>query len=207
MTQPPGPDPRPLTGEPLAIDLLNTRWIDGGGRHDLLDTVSGLAIWLDSPPVREHLTLGTSLTSSAALSPEAPLTADRATLDRLLTARAALDALAATAVHRNPATPEDSARLNEVLAHGRIRCTLGPGGLPESVVEVDEPSWLPAWYAAENWLRLVADRPDRIRHCANDACVLHFHDTSKNGTRRWCSMAGCGNRAKAQRHYARRTGT
>ncbi|NUW02629.1 CGNR zinc finger domain-containing protein [Streptomyces sp. CAI 127] len=194
MTQPPGPDPRPLTGEPLAIDLLNTRWIDGDGRHDLLDTVSGLAVWLDSPSVREHLGTGTSPT------------ADRATLDRLLTARTALDALAATAVRRDPAIPEDSARLNEVLAHGRIRRTLGPDGMPDSVVEVDEPSWLPAWYAAENWLRLVADRPDRIRHCANDACVLHFHDVSKNGTRRWCSMAGCGNRAKAQRHYARRTG-
>ncbi|MGW3217306.1 CGNR zinc finger domain-containing protein [Streptomyces parvus] len=194
MTQPPGPDPRPLTGEPLAIDLLNTRWIDGDGRHDLLETVPGLAVWLDSPPVREHL------------GPDTSPTADRATLDRLLTARTALDALAATAVRRDPATPEDSARLNEVLAHGRIRRTLGPDGMPDSVVEVDEPSWLPAWYAAENWLRLVADRPDRIRHCANDACVLHFHDVSKNGTRRWCSMAGCGNRAKAQRHYARRTG-
>ncbi|EFE76732.1 CGNR zinc finger domain-containing protein [Streptomyces filamentosus] len=194
MTQPPGPDPRPLTGEPLAIDLLNTRWIDGDGRHDLLETVPGLAVWLDSPPVREHL------------GPDASPTADRATLDRLLTARTALDALAATAVRRDPATPEDSARLNEVLAHGRIRRTLGPDGVPDSVVEVDEPSWLPAWYAAENWLRLVADRPDRIRHCANDACVLHFHDVSKNGARRWCSMAGCGNRAKAQRHYARRTG-
>jgi predicted RNA-binding Zn ribbon-like protein len=33
--------------------------------------------------------------------------------------------------------------------------------------------------------------------------VLHFFDVSKNGTRRWCSMSGCGNRAKARRHYAR----
>ncbi len=194
MTQPPGADPRPLTGEPLSIDLLNTRWIDGDGPHDLLDSLSGLAVWLDSPPVREHL------------GPDPAPTADRATLDRLLLARRALDALAATAVRHDPATPEDADRLNEVLAHGRIRRTLGPDGTPESVVEVDEPSWRPAWYAAENWLRLAVDRPDRIRPCANDACVLHFHDVSKNGTRRWCSMAGCGNRAKAQRHYARRSG-
>jgi len=26
-------------------------------------------------------------------------------------------------------------------------------------------------------------------------------DASKNGTRRWCDMASCGNRAKARRHY------
>ncbi|MEK8104393.1 CGNR zinc finger domain-containing protein [Micromonospora sp. M12] len=35
------------------------------------------------------------------------------------------------------------------------------------------------------------------------ACVLHFYDTSRNGTRRWCSMDGCGGRAKAARHYQR----
>ncbi|MFJ8249286.1 CGNR zinc finger domain-containing protein [Streptomyces sp. NPDC094466] len=194
MSHSPGADPRPLTGEPLALDLLNTRWIDGDGPHDLLDSAAGLAVWLNSPPVRDHL------------GPAPAPAADRITLERLLLARTALDSLAASTAHQDPATPESADRLNEVLAHGRIRRALGPGGLPESVVEVDDPSWAPAWYAAENWLHLVADRPDRIRPCANHACVLHFYDVSKNGTRRWCSMAGCGNRAKAQRHYARRSG-
>lgn len=191
MPHPSGADPRPLTGEPLALDLLNTRWIDGSGPHDLLDSVAGLAVWLDSAPVREQL------------GPDRAPAADRITLDRLLHARAALDALTP---RQDPATPDGVFRLNEVLSHGRIRRTLGPDGTPASVVETDDPSWAPAWYAAENWLRLVADRPDRIRPCANHACVLHFYDTSKNGTRRWCSMAGCGNRAKAQRHHARRSG-
>ncbi|WP_030579287.1 CGNR zinc finger domain-containing protein [Streptomyces anulatus] len=204
MPHPPGADPRPLTGEPLALDLLNTRWIDGDGPHDLLDSVAGLAVWLDSPPVREHLHPAPAAGRPPGAAP-APA-ADRATLDRLLRARAALDTLAAAAARQDPATPEGADRLNEVLSHGRIRRTLGADGAPESVVEVDDPSWVPAWHAAENWLRLVADRPDRIRPCANHACVLHFYDVSKNGTRRWCSMAGCGNRAKAQRHYARRSG-
>jgi predicted RNA-binding Zn ribbon-like protein len=30
-----------------------------------------------------------------------------------------------------------------------------------------------------------------------------FVDESKNGTRRWCDMTACGNRAKARRHYLR----
>jgi predicted RNA-binding Zn ribbon-like protein len=34
--------------------------------------------------------------------------------------------------------------------------------------------------------------------------VLYFFDPT--GRRRWCSMAGCGNRAKAKRHYARSAG-
>ena len=44
----------------------------------------------------------------------------------------------------------------------------------------------------------------RIRKC--DACVLHFYDTSKKGTRRWCSMRICGNRYKVAA-YARRNVT
>ncbi|MFI1930053.1 CGNR zinc finger domain-containing protein [Streptomyces sp. NPDC020330] len=192
MSHPPGADPRPLTGEPLALDLLNTRWIDGSGPHDLLDSMAGLGVWLNSPAVRDHL--------------DPTPAADPATRDRLLLARTALDTLVASAARQDPATPESADRLNEVLSHGRIRRTLGPDGAPMSAVEMDDPSWAPAWYAAENWLRLVADRPDRIRPCANHACILHFYDVSKNGTRRWCSMAGCGNRAKAQRHYARRSG-
>lgn len=183
-----GADPRPLTGEPLALDLLNTRWIDAEGRRDLLESPEGLAVWLATPAVRE------------LVGPAAP-TADAATLDRLLRTRAALDALVAGG---NP-PPEDAVKaLNEVLSHGHVRRILGGDGAPRTRVDVDDASWAPAWHAADNWLELLAGRPERIRPCANDACILHFFDISKNGTRRWCSMAGCGNRAKARRHYARR---
>jgi predicted RNA-binding Zn ribbon-like protein len=41
----------------------------------------------------------------------------------------------------------------------------------------------------------------KIRKCSN--CVLHFYDTSKKGTRQWCSMQMCGNRAKVARYAAR----
>jgi predicted RNA-binding Zn ribbon-like protein len=41
----------------------------------------------------------------------------------------------------------------------------------------------------------------RVRICAN--CVLHFLDTSKKGTRRWCSMQLCGNRLKVAAYAAR----
>ncbi|WP_232524335.1 ABATE domain-containing protein [Nocardiopsis gilva] len=47
MTDPGGVDPRPLVGEPLALDLLNTRWFRGGS-HDLLERPAGLRIWLTS---------------------------------------------------------------------------------------------------------------------------------------------------------------
>ena len=42
-----------------------------------------------------------------------------------------------------------------------------------------------------------------IRSCENDACTLMFYDRTKGHARRWCSMAACGNRAKAAAHRAR----
>jgi predicted RNA-binding Zn ribbon-like protein len=50
---------------------------------------------------------------------------------------------------------------------------------------------------------LVGPDIAHLRHCANPRCLWLFFDDSKNGTRRWCSMSLCGNRAKAHRHYQR----
>lgn len=40
----------------------------------------------------------------------------------------------------------------------------------------------------------------RVRRCADPRCRRVFQDETKNGRRRWCDMATCGNRAKAARH-------
>ncbi len=43
----------------------------------------------------------------------------------------------------------------------------------------------------------------RVKNCESPTCTMWFHDVSKNHTRRWCTMAVCGNRAKAAAHRAR----
>lgn len=50
---------------------------------------------------------------------------------------------------------------------------------------------------------LVSARLDRIRVCADPQCGWLFLDSSRNRSRRWCSMNSCGNRAKARRFYQR----
>jgi predicted RNA-binding Zn ribbon-like protein len=50
---------------------------------------------------------------------------------------------------------------------------------------------------------LVGRQLSKLRECSNGKCLWLFLDDSKNGTRRWCSMQACGNRAKAHRHYVR----
>jgi predicted RNA-binding Zn ribbon-like protein len=53
------------------------------------------------------------------------------------------------------------------------------------------------------WDALARQSPGRLRPCANDECRLFLIDRSKANTARWCSMAVCGNRMKARRHYQR----
>ena len=53
------------------------------------------------------------------------------------------------------------------------------------------------------WDALRISSPGRLRPCANTECQLFLIDRSKPNTARWCSMAICGNRMKARRHYRR----
>ncbi len=167
-------DPRPHLGEPLALDLLNTRWASAEGPQDLLSDTTGLRCWLQTNELSDRCDV------------------DESSLEALLVARQAILRVVA----------EGSAdELNEVLDHGRIRRRLADAG-PQGLPDVPEAQWLAGWLAADNLLGLLAEAPHRIKQCAHPHCILWFHDTSKNGTRRWHSMTTCGNRAKAARHYA-----
>ncbi|MGK5684217.1 CGNR zinc finger domain-containing protein [Actinoplanes sp. URMC 104] len=53
------------------------------------------------------------------------------------------------------------------------------------------------------WDEVERTRPGRLRPCANDECALFLLDRSKSNSARWCSMAACGNKLKARRHYER----
>ncbi|TMR04822.1 hypothetical protein ETD83_07980 [Actinomadura soli] len=172
---------RPLTGEPLPLDLVNTRWPEGGKILDEFDDPAALDAWL-----REH-----------DLPSGGPSGGSERYLAPLLTAR--------TAIRRSLDEGVDD-EVNAVLEHGALRLSLRDG-VPAEHLDLDDESWRPAWLVARAYLDLLATAPpDRLRHCAGADCVLWFLDTSRNGRRRWCSMTGCGNRAKVNAHYARTTG-
>src|SRR4051794_16079691 len=105
-------DPRPVTGEALPLDLINTRWVDPDGSHDLLETMDGLAIWLASAGFADQVE------------------ADSETLHTILTTRDALRSLVADGSDRENARSV----LNETLAHGSVRRFIGPDG-PTSKVD------------------------------------------------------------------------
>jgi predicted RNA-binding Zn ribbon-like protein len=63
---------------------------------------------------------------------------------------------------------------------------------------------------ADLWVPLLDGAADllsepeahRLRQC--EACVVHFFDTSKKGSRRWCSMNICGNKIKVAAYQRRK---
>jgi len=57
------------------------------------------------------------------------------------------------------------------------------------------------------WGDLQSRRPGRLRPCANPECRRFLIDRSRANTAQWCSMALCGNRMKARRHYERSRGS
>lgn len=164
---------RPLVGEPLAVDLVNTCWLEGEQEQDLLATLPGLAQWL----------------AERGLDPEPGERLRRALVHTRSVLRRAFD--------DEPDVEED---VNAVLARAVVVRGLHAGQVEHRPVFADE-SWRLPWLAVDDYLTLRS-AAGSIRQCQHPSCVLYFHDPT--GRRRWCSMAVCGNRAKARRHYVKR---
>lgn len=70
--------------------------------------------------------------------------------------------------------------------------------------QLGQPSDLWSRLAESTAQLLVEPDHSRLRQC--EACVLHFLDTSKKGSRRWCSMNICGNKLKVAAYHQRQRG-
>ncbi|HKV46396.1 MAG TPA: ABATE domain-containing protein [bacterium] len=100
----------------------------------------------------------------------------------------------------------DLAVLNAALPRAFAHLRVSPQGEDyawEWAVDdaLDRMVWPVARSAAE---LLVSDEASRVGRCGQENCDWLFFDTSRNHSRRWCTMRGCGNRAKARRYYARK---
>lgn len=193
-----------LLGERLCLDYVNT--IEGPhGAHpeDFLDGYPDLVRWA------RHV----GLLDDAGAARLADEGARRPGVAGVVFARA-LDLRAAlTAIFRAVARGEEPAaidleRVRAAYLGALGRARLAPEGdrfmwaWPGGEAALDRPLWAVARSAIEV---LTGDDLARIRECpgAGD-CGWLFYDTSKNGSRRWCSMEGCGSRVKMRQHYARR---
>jgi predicted RNA-binding Zn ribbon-like protein len=177
----------PLTGEPLALDLVNTRTT----ATDLLATPDDLRAWLDL---------------QAGRLPDAP-SADSLDMQDVRAVHAVREHAAAAveqARHGGRPARADLAALNDAqrAAPAITELTWDGSAITAARRRTGPPGARLAGWLAEAAADLLADPSvTRIRQCEADDCVLLF--LPAHPRRRWCSAARCGNRVRVARHYQR----
>jgi predicted RNA-binding Zn ribbon-like protein len=188
----------------LVQRFLNTADLEPG-REDLR-TPEQLQDWLagqgllsvDGTPGRR----GRSA-SQRALREDAPI--GQADLGRALEVREALRAL----LHGNNGAPVDPAALealNRAAARARLVVRFGPDGLARLQPDADGVEAAIGRLLAIVFEAMTDGSWNRLKACRSETCRWAFYDASRNRSGAWCTMASCGNRAKArayrQRHPA-----
>lgn len=138
-----------------------------------------------------------------------PAEAERTFADVIAFRETLFRVFSAVAAYGVPAA-DDLAACNAVFAEAVARSRIVPEEhgfrweWPQDTPDLRAVLWPIAWSAID---LLRAPELRRVHECASHDCSWLFLDMSKNGSRRWCSMESCGNRAKAQRHRTRQRQT
>jgi predicted RNA-binding Zn ribbon-like protein len=181
------------------FDFLNTSELDGFGRpvEHLVDFTDATA-WLE-----EHGLLHPS--KRKPLDEAAPARAAKL-LRHVRTVRSGLREIVEALVAERPVDTQALATVNDVLrARSVLELVPGEGCVALGHRHLGDPLDDALAAVAEPLVALIATGDTgRLRICAHDGCRWVFQDSSPTGRRRWCSMASCGNRAKAARHRARK---
>lgn len=191
-----------LVAGAACLDFINTV---GGQRADrareYLSTYVALMRWGQQAGVLSFEEAG-RLTNMARSHPDEA----RAVLRRAVTLREALYCIfTALLAGTDPAAP-DVAVLNAELAHAHRHMVLAHTAdgfcwqWTGNEHALDAVLWRVTRSAAD---LLLAPMKESVRQCASETCDWLFLDATRNRSRRWCDMRGCGNRAKVRRHRAR----
>lgn len=187
-----------FVGNEPVLDFLNTRPVQNGEPLELVPDFAALVRWFQAADLLtsgevKRLRTDWDGTSSAKQT----VSAVHALREKL---RSDLLAWEQGGAIRRATVDE----LNQLLAEHPMRSRLITRGKSYATElwfrsRAPQDLFAPIAYSSAH---LFADAdPKRVRKCEN--CVLHFHDTSKKGTRRWCSMQLCGNRLKVAAYAAR----
>ena len=181
------------------LDFLNTKPVLADGPTELLPNVRALERWLIASD------MVTSPRGKAAVrgwrqSPEAA-----AFLKQLIAFRERLREAAVRIENGSPPADAFLAEVNSLLLQYPRRTSLHKRDgkvIRETLFEPRKPTdlWAPIVDATADLL--TETDSSRIRKC--ESCVVHFFDTSKKGSRRWCSMNICGNKLKVAAYRKRK---
>jgi predicted RNA-binding Zn ribbon-like protein len=188
-----------FVGNQLALDFLNTCPVQGGKPMELLADFRALLLWFQAAELLSARDVA-NLQQRWERSARAQRTVKAVRELREKLRKQVLAWEGGSAVH--PTTIDE---LNRLMADHPMRTRLKARGnacSTEPWFHPRDPEDLLAPLAHSAAVMFANVDRSRVRKC--DQCVLHFYDTSKKGTRRWCSMQFCGNRLKVAAYAARR---
>jgi predicted RNA-binding Zn ribbon-like protein len=195
------PSPFVFIADHRALDFVNTEIAVEGAPRDLLGGFADLVGWLERAGALDRAA------ARGALAKWGGKRAGEAVLEEARALRTAVRRLADAAVAGRPVPRAALARVNELLGRGvsvaRVVPEAAGGFVTRRALRLREPADLLVPVAEAVADLLCHANLGRVRRCAHPACVLYFLDVTKNGTRRWCDMRTCGNRANAAAYYRR----
>jgi len=188
-----------FVGNNLALDFVNTCPVQDGQPMELLTEFDALLRWFQAAEL-----LSPRETSALALRWRGSSKARKAHKDLLLFRENLRSEILRWEADRS-IRPSIIDQLNRLLAEHPMLTRLKPAGLTpgtELYFDPKQPGDLVAPLAHAAAALFATADPTRVRKCRH--CILHFQDTSKKGTRQWCSMNLCGNRTKVAAYAERK---
>jgi predicted RNA-binding Zn ribbon-like protein len=185
-------------GNHLVLDFLNTRPIQNDMPLELLSDFNALLRWFRTAG------LISSLASADLQQRWGDIRRARQAVEALRELRERLRIQVAAWTDGGPLHRAMIGELNRLLADHPMLTRLtarASHAATELWFAPQRPEDLFAPLAHSAAALFAGSDPARVRKCGH--CVLYFLDTSKKGTRRWCSMRLCGNRLKVAAYAAR----
>jgi predicted RNA-binding Zn ribbon-like protein len=181
----------------LALELINTEMLDRGKKRDALSSPYDLARWWAATCQRYP-------DQCVIEGAGAPIAWTSELLDAVQALRMALRTLLTHVVEQHVVAQEDLKPVNEILALGYSALERTGQGTVKAVMHLRDPEQGSVLVPiARSALQLFTESDwRRLHQCKHDRCIVFFYDTTKSGTRRWCSP-GCMNRARSIQHYQR----
>lgn len=187
-------------GNRLWLDFLNTHIKQNDEWVDLLSNFTDLIRWLEEAQILNHSEAQLAMSRWSASSEREEI------VQQARAFRTVLQTGVEKITRAEPITGEIISSINSILHNHCRSLELAFDGdklVSRYVGKITEPLHLLAPIAESAAQSLSGDDQTLTRKCNNPTCVLHFHDTTKNHTRRWCNMETCGNRIKAATYYER----